>query len=179
MIDAWPVRVATPDDLEVVVKLLNQSGSRLANAGYDQWGHDWMTTSRMATYIERREAYVAHTGGEILATVSFSKDPGPFWTDYERSEPAIYMGKLARADTAPRGIGDWLANVWGLGWAYQQGYTKVRLDAWRANPDLHAWYDTRGWTYVRTEVVDGNASGVLYERPSRPAPGQVPGTCDA
>lgn len=178
MIDGWPVRLADKDDLDEVVNTLNESGSRLALRGLDQWGHNWMPAERMAAMIDRKEVYVAYRAGRVVATVALSEDPGPFWTPEERAERVIYMGKLARRDNAPSGVGVWMMNVWVPGWAWEHGYDVVRLDAWRTNPGLHEFYRSRGWKYVRTETAPDNKSGVLFERPARPAPGQVAGACD-
>lgn len=179
MIGGWALRLATQDDIEAVVTILNEAGARLADRGWDQWGRGWMPTERVAAMVARQETHVAYKSGRVIATVTLSEDPGPFWTAEERAERVIYMGKLARSDDAPRGIGEWIMNVWVPGWAYAQGYDVVRLDAWLTNPDLHQFYRDRGWRYIRTETVPGNRSGVLFERPARPAPGQIAGTCDA
>ena len=177
-IDGWPMRLAETDDLPAVVDTLNEAGGRLALRGLDQWGHNWMPSERMAVMIDRKEVYVAISAGQIIATVALAEDPGPFWTPEERAERVIYMGKLARRNDAPPGVGKWIMNVWVPGWAWEAGYSIVRLDAWRTNPALHDFYRLRGWRYVRTETVPGNKSGALFERPARPAPGQVAGTCD-
>ena len=171
------MRKATGDDIETVTRILNEAGGRLADAGLDQWGHGWMPESRMAPMIQRGETYVAIQDGRAVATVTLSEDPGPFWTPDERAERTIYMGKLARLTEAPSGIG--VMNVWVPGWAWENGYDVVRLDAWRTNPSLHRFYSTRGWRYVRTEEVHLNKSGVLFERKARPRPGQLCGSCDA
>src|SRR5699024_7786081 len=118
MIDGWPVRLADKDDLDDVVDILNESGARLALRGLDQWGHNWMPAERMAPMIDRKEVYVAYRAGRAVATVALSEDPGPFWTPEERAERVIYMGKLARRDNAPSGVGVWMMNVWVPGWAW-------------------------------------------------------------
>ena len=46
-----------------------------------------------------------------------------------RAERVVYMGKLARRDNAPSGVGVWMMNVWVPGWAWEHGYDVVRLDA--------------------------------------------------
>ena len=174
----WPMRLATEDDLPAVVDTLNEAGARLETRGLDQWGAGWMPTERMAAMVARKEVYVASEGGRIIATVALAEDPGPFWTASERTERVIYMGKLARRDDAPPGVGVWVMNAWVPDWAWEHGYDIVRLDAWRTNPALHRYYLDRGWRHVRTETVAGNKSGALFERRSRPLPGHVAGACD-
>lgn len=177
--DGWLMRVATGDDIPAVTHILNEAGGRLEERGLDQWGHGWISESRMAKMVHRGETYVAIEHGRAVATVTLSEDPGPFWTPDERAERTIYMGKLARTDSAPPGIGVWIMNVWVPGWAWENGYDIVRLDAWRTNPSLHRFYSTRGWDYVRTEEVEFNKSGALFERKAQPRPGQLCGSCDA
>ncbi|MGW8527013.1 hypothetical protein [Nocardiopsis sp. NPDC055824] len=158
------MRQATLEDLDDVVRILNEAGNRLAEKGYDQWGRGWMPHSRMAAMIERGETFVVHNGaGHLDATITMAPDPGPFWLPEERAERAVYLGKLARADDATPGVGEWTMNVWAPAWARKQGFEVIRLDAWATNPDLHAYYRSRGWKYVRTERVEGNKSGALFE----------------
>lgn len=176
--DGWLMRAATGDDIETVTHILNEAGGRLEDAGLDQWGHGWMPQSRMAAMIHRGETYIAIEHGRAVATVTLSEDPGPFWTPEERQERAIYMGKLARLSDAPQGIGIWIMNVWVPGWAWENGYDMVRLDAWRTNKGLYRFYANRGWRYVRTEEVPGNWSGQLFERRALRSPGGI-GSCDA
>ncbi|MGI5122738.1 hypothetical protein ACQEU5_24795 [Marinactinospora thermotolerans] len=160
----WTVRLATADDLDDVVRVLNEAGARLAERGLDQWGHNWMSHYRMAVMIDRHETFLVHdTTGHLDATVTLSEDPGPFWTPEERSERAIYLGKLARTDDAAPGVGEWVLKEWAPRWAAAQGYDVIRLDAWFTNRELHDYYRSRGWTYVRHEQVPGNRSGALFE----------------
>ena len=73
MIDGWPVRLADKDDLDEVVNTLNESGSRLALRGLDQWGHNWMPAERMAETIRR---VLASQAG---ATVVHGVSTGSLW----------------------------------------------------------------------------------------------------
>lgn len=161
----WTVRIAEEDDLDGVVNILNQAGARLADKGLDQWGREWMPASRMAKMIARSETYVVHgsESGHLEATVTMSPDPGPFWTEEERGQQAIYLGKLARSNDATPGVGTWVMNSWAPAWAAANGYEVIRLDAWATNPALHEYYSSRGWTYVRHESIPGNKSGALFE----------------
>lgn len=162
----WTVRLADEDDLCGVVRILNEAGARLADRGLDQWGRGWMPPSRMSQMISRSETYVvyAEDTGHLEATVTMSPDPGPFWTASERGQKAVYLGKLARSDSAQSGVGTWVMNCWAPEWAADNGYEVLRLDAWSTNPGLHEYYASRGWTYVRHESVAGNKSGALFER---------------
>lgn len=166
MSDEWTVRLATRDDLDDVVRILNEAGARLADRGLDQWGHDWMPHDRMARMIARSETYVVHSSdtGALEATVTLSPDPGPFWSEAEREQQAVYLGKLARSDGATPGVGTWVMNCWVPRWAKENGYEVIRLDAWFTNHELHEYYASRGWTYVRHEDVPGNKSGALFEK---------------
>lgn len=163
----WKMRAATPADAPTVTHILNEAGARLEDSGFDQWGRGWMPESRMRPMIGRGETYVAVADGRAVATVTLSEDPGPFWTAEEREDQAVYMGKLARLNDAPRGIGAWIMNSWVPWWARENGYDVVRLDAWRTNTGLHQFYADRGWSFVRTEAVSGNKSGALFQRPAQ------------
>ena len=108
--------------------------------------------------------------GQAAATarVAAAADAPQLWTPAERTELALYVSKLAidrayagndlgemtlrRSQTTPPGS----AAQW------------VRLDAWRSNPGLHAYYLARGWEHVRTGDLPGRNSTALFQRPAAP-----------
>lgn len=70
---------------------------------------------------------------------------------------------------AGAGIGD-LTLRWVIDRAATQGARWGRLDAWRTNTDLHAYYQQRGWDYLRTVELAGRKSGAQFQRPATPDP---------
>jgi GNAT superfamily N-acetyltransferase len=66
---------------------------------------------------------------------------------------------------AGRGLGDELMS-WVEQFAGALGYDHVRLDCYRSNTGLHAYYKAHGWTHVRTVDAPWRPSGALFQRPA-------------
>lgn len=158
------VRLAGDDDVQDVVDLLNEVAQNLHDRGIDQWSPGWMSPDRVSSMIQRGETWVVHDEEQLVATVSLSGKPDPdFWTAAEQRIPALYLAKLA---SRRPGAGAWTAR-WAVEHAGNLGYDLVRLDAWRSNTRLHAWYRDQGWSHLRTMRVPGRFSGALFEHPTR------------
>ena len=57
--------------------------------------------------------------------------------------------------------------------AEAQGKPWVRLDCWRTNTALHAYYLARHFQHLRTVEVPGRGSGALFQRPAAERTGQL------
>jgi GNAT superfamily N-acetyltransferase len=163
---------AMPDDLGDVVRLLADAAAWLHSRGLDQWPEGFAPPERIGPYIARGEVWLVHDGGQAVATarVTGVADAPQLWTPAERGELALYVSKLAidRA-YAGQGLGAMVLR-WITDHAAQLGYKWVRLDAWRSNPGLHAYYLARGWEHVRTAELSGRNSTTLFQRPAAPDP---------
>ena len=158
------VRLAGNDDVQDVVDLLNEVAQGLYDRGIDQWAPGWMSQNRVLPMIQRGETWVVHDGSQLVATVSLAERSDPdFWTPAEQQISALYLAKLA---SRRPGAGAWTAH-WAIEHAGDLGYDVVRLDAWRSNEKLQAWYRAQGWTHLRTMCVPGRFSGALFEHPTR------------
>lgn len=155
--------MASADDVQDVVDLLNEVAQDLHDRGVDQWSPGWMSQGRVRPMIQRGETWVVHDDGHLVATASLSEKADPdFWTPAEQGTPALYLAKLA---SRRRGAGAWAAQ-WSIEHARSLGYEVVRLDAWRSNEKLHSWYRDQGWRHLRTMDVPGRFSGALFEHPT-------------
>ncbi len=159
---------ATCADLEDVLGLLNGAAERLHGRGISQWPCPF-GAGRIGPLIARGEVLLAREEDVPVVTGAVSADGDPdFWSPCELAEPASYVSKVARADGFP-GAGEWLLR-WITDAAAERGDTWVRLDAWRTNPRLHAYYAARRWYHLRTEDVPGRNSGALFQRLALPDP---------
>jgi GNAT superfamily N-acetyltransferase len=159
---------ATAADLPEVLALLNGAAAWLHSRGLDQWPHGF-TVGRIGPMIARREVWIARDGGRPVGTVTISGEADlDFWTAAESREPAVYVSKLAvsRAD-AGAGLGALLLR-WAVDYAARIGCDWARLDAWRTNDQLHAYYRRQGWEQMRIVRLPHRRSGALFQRPAVP-----------
>ena len=153
-------------DLPEVLHLLNDAAAWLHAKGLDQWP-DGFSAERIGPLAARHEVWIAREGGRPAGTVTLSAEADPdFWTDAEGRQPAVYVSKLAitRADA---GLGALLLR-WTVDYAARIGCEWARLDAWRTNEQLHAYYRHQGWEHVRTVSLPHRRSGALFQRPALP-----------
>ena len=100
-----------------------------------------------------------------VATITVDDHADPdFWTGEEAEELAVYVHRMVvRRDSSGHELGgamlDWASQL-----AAEQGAHWVRLDAWRDNLDLQAFYASRGFEHLRTVPVEGRGSGALFQR---------------
>ncbi|WP_234330099.1 GNAT family N-acetyltransferase [Streptomyces viridochromogenes] len=142
----------------------------LRTKGTDQWS-DPETGERAiakwrASIDEGRAWVVVGEHDEVLATVSRGPVDRDFWKDDDRPETALYLYKLIVArEASGRQLGtrviDWMSRLAAL-----EGRTWVRIDTWRSNTGLHAYYERLGFKHVRTEAPSHRRSGWLAQRPA-------------
>ncbi|MEU1238593.1 GNAT family N-acetyltransferase, partial [Micromonospora aurantiaca] len=63
------------------------------------------------------------------------------------------------------GVGAWMLNQ-AAQRAAHGGKKWLRLDAWKTNTRLHAYYRHHGFQQLRTVHVPGRGSGTLFQRPA-------------
>ncbi|WP_019899980.1 GNAT family N-acetyltransferase [Salinispora arenicola] len=156
-------------EFEIAMGLLTQRIRWLRARGSDQWSTWDAWRSKLGPALEAGNIWILRDAGDPIGTITIEMTGDPdFWTAEERAEPAIYVSKLAvRLDHSGRELGA-LMLAWAGDYAFRQGCRWVRLDAWKTNEQLHAYYRKRGWTYVRTSANPRRRSGALFQRPAEP-----------
>ncbi|MFJ4034581.1 GNAT family N-acetyltransferase [Streptomyces griseoluteus] len=164
------LRPAADEDVPALLELRAEAESWLRTKGTDQWS-DPETGERAiskwrASIEEGRAWVVTREDGEILATVSRGPVDRDFWTDADHPERALYLYKLivARASSGQQlgaRLVDWMSRLAAL-----EGRSWVRIDTWRTNTGLHAYYERLGFTHVRTVAPSHRLSGWLAQRPA-------------
>ncbi|MFI8868515.1 GNAT family N-acetyltransferase [Streptomyces sp. NPDC053707] len=162
------LRPARAADVPALMSLRTEAETWLGTKGTDQWsdpetGGKAITKWR-ASIDEGRAWVVVTDDGEVLATVSRGPVDRDFWTDDDHPESALYLYKLIVArQAAGRQLGarlvDWASNL-----AAMEGRDWVRIDTWRTNGGLHAYYERLGFKHVRTENPSHRRSGWLAQR---------------
>ncbi|KWX02745.1 hypothetical protein LI90_3791 [Carbonactinospora thermoautotrophica] len=168
----YVLRRAEADEISVVQDLLREAARWLHQRGYDQWDQapQRFSAQRLRPYVERGEVWLLWDADRAVATITveFEGDP-EFWTPDELAEPAAYVAKLAVTRShAGQELGARML-AWARDYAARQGAKWVRLDAWKTNPDLHAYYRDRGWQHVRTVDLAHRRSGALFQLPAERA----------
>jgi protein-tyrosine phosphatase len=168
------LRPANMGDIDALLELLT-AGARYAQShGVDMWP-DRFSTDLLLGDIERRELYVGHLAGALVATLTHTFADLPVWG--EDDGRATYVHRLAVSpDQRGRGLGDQV-----LAWAGEVGLRRgrplLRLDTLQENARLRAWYEALGFTHMGDRDIDvppGAASRPqlrisMYERPVAPA----------
>lgn len=165
------IRRAVPGDLRTVLAILHSVSRWLHQRGYEQWpeGSPSLGPVRIGAQISRGEFWIASEGRDPIAVIAISgTGDADFWSAAELAEAGAYISKAAVVRTsAGRGIGAMLLR-WGVDRASADGAALVRLDVWRTNTDLQAYYLRHGWKHVRTASPEGRNSGALFQRPAGP-----------
>uniref|UniRef100_A0AAU1HY80 GNAT family N-acetyltransferase n=1 Tax=Streptomyces sp. NBC_00180 TaxID=2903632 RepID=A0AAU1HY80_9ACTN len=163
------LRPAAAGDVPALLALRTEAEGWLSTKGTDQWSDaetgEKAITKWRASIDEGRAWVVVGEHDEVLATVSRGPVDRDFWRDDDRPETALYLYKLIVArEASGRQLGtrviDWMSRLAAL-----EGRTWVRIDTWRSNTGLHAYYERLGFKHVRTEAPSHRRSGWLAQRP--------------
>ncbi|MEU5978813.1 GNAT family N-acetyltransferase [Streptomyces sp. NPDC047315] len=150
------------------MSLRTEAEAWLRTKDTDQWSDPETGERAIAkwhTSIDEGRAWVVvDDQGQALATVSRGAVDRDFWMDTDHPESALYLYKLIVARAASgRHLGvrviDWVSRL-----AELEGRTWVRIDTWRTNTGLHAYYERLGFKHVRTEAPPHRLSGWLAQR---------------
>lgn len=161
------VKLHTEEHRKLVHRLRDESEQWLAARGIDQYrvgpraaaAHDAIDAA-----FDRGEFYGWQVEGHrIVAVAALTEPDRDFWTAEEVAQPAVYLGRFM---TAAHGQGYGAALLEALAeHARRTGHDRMRLDCWRTNTPLHAYYQRHGFFHVRTCRVPERRSGALFERP--------------
>jgi GNAT superfamily N-acetyltransferase len=163
------IRAAETGEQDIVLGLLAQRIAWLHRRGSDQWSRWNHWPPKIIDSIAAGDVWLACDAGRPVGTITieFHGDPD-FWTETENAEPAAYLSKLATDPAyAGRDLGA-LIIAWAIDRAYHHNARVVRLDAWKTNTKLHAYYRAHGWTYLRTVANSRRNSGALFQIDARP-----------
>ncbi len=170
----YRLRRATVADSRAIWSLLRETVTWLQSIGTDQWS-TWTTwrgpDGKVSRATDAGSVWLLFDRRRLVATITVEPFGDPdFWTPSERAGPALYVSKLAvRRSHAGLGIGALLL-AWARDLAYRSEAEWVRLDAWRTNPDLRAYYINQGWHFLRDVDHPDRKSGSLFQLPAAPLP---------
>jgi ribosomal protein S18 acetylase RimI-like enzyme len=154
---------ARPDELPIVVGILDQAARWMLSRGIQQWDSPcppevWQ---RMAREIENGQVYLARLSepGEPVGTLRLEWRGVPLWP---AEADAGYIHSMA---VSPAYMGRQVGKQM-LEWAIQhirsRGKSIARLDCMSNNPRLRAYYESAGFLY-RGDGLSGAYRLALYE----------------
>jgi len=154
---------ASPNDLPVVMAILDEAAAWLVAKGIDQWPSPqpqglWRKIERS---IEASTVYVVYHEGheEPIATLRLEWNDG-YWP--EDAELGGYIHSLAiRTAAHGQGIGKAIIE-WAKMEVQARGRHYLRLDCLARNPNLCGYYEKLGFSRVR-ELVDRDYTAALYQ----------------
>ncbi|WP_206305112.1 GNAT family N-acetyltransferase [Streptomyces sp. B29(2018)] len=164
------IRRAEVGDAPSLMALRIEAEGWLAHAGVDQWRDPATRPTALAKWradIEAGRTWVVEKlDGRLSGTVTLAAPDTDFWSTADDLGSALYVAKLITARNA-RGtrlgarLLDWVSHR-----ATAQELSWVRLDCWRSNRALQAYYLALGFEHVRTEAPPHRKSGWLAQRAS-------------
>ncbi len=172
----YRIRLAEANDIELIMSLLDEVITWLADLGLDQWqGNRARQRQHVATDIGEESLFVVEKLGKVVATITIDEQAdADFWRHKDNPLSALYVHRMAVAP-AEAGIG--LGSAM-LDWAAEQVERRdralLRLDAWSTNDKLHQYYKQLGFRLLRNHPVEGRGSGALFERPATERCGRGP-----
>jgi GNAT superfamily N-acetyltransferase len=156
------------DDIPDVVQLLNEAARWMAAKGIRQWEHSFSSEHVTEAVVAAELWLVRDADSRALGTMQLSPvADSAFWTPAEAAGyQAMYLSRLATSRRDEHaGLGALILR-WAADFAAQLGYRQLRLDCRRDNAELHGYYVSQGWAYLRTVEVPGRFSGALFSRPT-------------
>jgi hypothetical protein len=145
------VRLATTDDLSIVLSVLDEAADWLSARGIRQWPAAF-EPSWILPDVRAGETWLVLTAGSPVATVTLGW-ADPLWPDDAR---AGYVHRLARRRDAPA-MGDAVL-TWVAEQVVSRGRQLIRLDCVASNQALRAYYERRGFIH-RGDAAVGGAPG--------------------
>ncbi|WP_331757263.1 GNAT family N-acetyltransferase [Streptomyces albidoflavus] len=165
------IRQASLADASDLMALRIEAEGWLARAGVDQWRDPATRPTALAKWradIEHGRTWVVDQppSGRLVGTVTLANADRDFWHPEDDLDNALYVAKLitsraARGANLGARLLDWVGQQ-----ARQSDRAWIRLDCWRTNAALQAYYVHQGFEHVRTEAPDHRKSGWLAQRSS-------------
>ena len=154
---------AQPEDLAVVMEILDQGARWMLERGIRQWEAPSPpeVRQRMAREIENHEVYLAYLpeAAEPVGTLRFEWTGRLLWP---QEADAGYIHTMAvKPAYMGRQVGKWMLE-WAIGHIRERGKRFARLDCMTANPRLRAYYESAGFQY-RGDSRSGACHLALYE----------------
>lgn len=142
------IRLATLDDVDDVLDILNEAARWLASRGINQWRIDGFPRDLIAGDIARGEVYVARRDHRAVGTFTLQWSDETFWRGAVGA--AGYVHRIAVRRDA-RGLGVELLKAAERA-TVAVGRKRLRLDCYAGNSALCGYYERAG--FVRRADIE-------------------------
>jgi ribosomal protein S18 acetylase RimI-like enzyme len=164
----FPIRLATPDDLEAILGLIDDAADWLRTMDTTQWSNPWPNLRERDARVLRGllacRTWLVVDDGVVVATVTYRPDGNhDLWTKQERQEPSVYMSRLViNRKYAGQGVGADLTDWAGARGRSEYGADTLRIDVWTDNYRLHDYYKRSGFEFLREHKDRAYPSAALF-----------------
>jgi ribosomal protein S18 acetylase RimI-like enzyme len=172
----FQVRLATPADLPLILRMIDDAAEWLQTQDTDQWATPWPNREERDARIVRGllsgRTWIAEDYQIPVGTVSCSPEgDAELWTPAELRAPAAYMSRLiVSRKYAGTGTGSRLADWAGARAQAEYGAQSLRIDVWTTNERLHSYYARQGFHFLRVCPDPDYPSGALFSKPMASIP---------
>lgn len=160
------LRTANPSDLVAILKLRDSVEQWLDERENEQFqDEDFAARARehiKQLVLDKRFVVLEDEADRMLAVGALVPPDMDFWHESDDLDSAWYIGRLMVAEHG-RDYGAQLLDLMALA-AACDGRKYLRLDCWRSNIELQAYYLARGFEHVRTVEHPQRLSGALFQR---------------
>lgn len=178
---------ATPDNMDSIVRLIEDRAHWLRTQQTDQWAQPWPSRAerdkRILEHIHAEKTWIMKHASMIVATITADPEADPHWPEPERLNPAVYIHRLVVSlPFAGVELGAQLLDWAGRLATGEYGARWLRVNAWTTNDRLHAYYSRQGFEHFGQAVDNGHDPGypsaALFQRPAnlRTSTGPTPFT---
>jgi GNAT superfamily N-acetyltransferase len=164
------IRQAMITDIPTILRWREDTAAWLSRRGSDQWNDTGLSresfTRRVTESVKAGTTWIAESDdGTPLGTIAVdsTSDRG-LWTAEELEQAYVIHRMIVDRSAAGRGVGALMLDHAEL-LARRDGRVRLILDAWTSNRDLHAYYESQGFHFVRTVPDHHTPSATLFERP--------------
>lgn len=167
----FQVRLATPADLPLILRMIDEAAEWLRTQDTDQWATPWPSRAERDARIVRGllsgRTWIAEDYQIPVGTVSCTPEgDAELWTPAELRQSAAYMSRLiVSRKYAGSSAGAQLTDWAGARARTEYGAQSLRIDVWTTNTRLHSYYQSRGFRFLRVCRDPDYPSGALFAKP--------------
>jgi GNAT superfamily N-acetyltransferase len=168
------IALATIEDFEAVLGLIDDAGSWLRTKDTDQWVKPWpdrdARDARVMRGLAGQKTWIVWDEGIAAATATLTPRLNPkVWSrpacTCDLSERSVYAHRLITARShAGLGLGAQLIDWAGLRARYKYGARWIRVDVWSSNTALHDYYQRMGFEPCGFCADPDYPSGRLFQK---------------
>ncbi len=157
------VTVAKPEEVEIVLEILNEAADWLRLKGINQWQSRYFTRDFVSEGMGKGEVYLGRLDNQIVGTITLQWS-GPLWWGATLMNAAYFHRLAVRRGYAAKGLGRAVIE-WAESKAKAAGKSYLRLNCQFENPRLRRYYEDLGLKYRgEASLPDRSFRSALYEK---------------